>query len=435
MKNKTQLTLLLLFITFFTLSAQIEFVPAYFITNEGEKVECLIKDMEWNMNPTSFDYKDSEASEVKTATLESVKIFEVETSKYERFTVDIDMSRNEVELLSRKKGPEYETKTVFLKYLLEGEKSLLYYKGDGLSKFFVKVNDEVTQLVYKEYLTPAGYVQKYDYYKGKEVYTPGKHAKNELYRGQLLNYLGFDPEMKRRIESASYNEKSLTKLFSYYHNENCIECISYKEDKPRVFYLGIKPGLDVANITTTTESRNTNGLDLGTRINACIGFELEYFLPINKGRYAIFFEPTFFMPDSEKAFVYDSDNSQDADAYADYNLNMIRFPIGIRYYSHLSEYSKFFADFSVSYPLVWDSSIKYYYKNNEASMQPIKFSKINSLYSLGVGCNYKNLAAQVKLNGYNQEFAGNHRTVSVAYNSISFHFAYKFQVFDNLNKR
>jgi hypothetical protein len=77
--------------------AQVVFESGYFIDNSGQKVECLIRNVDRSDNPTEFQYKLSERSEINTATIESVKEFGVDGfSKYIRSEVKIDRSSDNI---------------------------------------------------------------------------------------------------------------------------------------------------------------------------------------------------------------------------------------------------------------------------------------------------------------------------------------------------
>lgn len=409
MNYKNIFTLVLALMLSIACYSQISFVPSHYINNNGERVDCFIKDVEWNINPRSFEYQLTLGGEIKSLAINEVQSFQVESSKYERYKVNIDMSKSGIENLSYQKGPEFVEKEVFLKVLLEGEKSLLFYKGDGVSRYFIKSDGEVQQLVYKSYKNEDGDV-----------------AENSLYRGQLTVYLGGDELVMKAVNSTFYNEKSLLALFEKYHEINCTECVVYKKDKDYTVNFSIKPGVDISRLGTTTTNWY-DGLDLGTRINFSFGLEAEYMLPINKGKWSIFIEPTLIM-DKEEGFEY---TTHLGSIYADYSYNRVNVPIGIRYYSFLNDDSKLFADIAISYPLYWNSGLRYYKiatGNFESTLADLEFSKILPGVALSLGYAYKNLAVQLKYNGINQDLAGNSPSFKCSYNSLSFVLAYRFQV-------
>ena len=60
--------------------AQIKFENGYFITDSNQKIECLIKNIDWKSNPTQFEYQLTQSSEVKIETSKNVKEFAVYNS-------------------------------------------------------------------------------------------------------------------------------------------------------------------------------------------------------------------------------------------------------------------------------------------------------------------------------------------------------------------
>ncbi|GAB4409669.1 MAG: hypothetical protein OHK0053_36470 [Microscillaceae bacterium] len=122
-----------------SVQAQITFEKAYFIDNEGRKVTCWIKNLDWKNNPKEFEYQLTEQGEVQKGDLNNVQAFEIEGgAKYVRFTVDIDYSTEDVNKLTTNMQPVFERKEVFLKVLLEGKGSLYIYEEATLKRFLSK---------------------------------------------------------------------------------------------------------------------------------------------------------------------------------------------------------------------------------------------------------------------------------------------------------
>ena len=83
-----QTLLVLMTIISFNCYSQIKFEKGYFINNDGERTDCLIKNSDWRNNPMKFQYRLTEDSISKIATIESVKEFGINSfSKYKRFYV------------------------------------------------------------------------------------------------------------------------------------------------------------------------------------------------------------------------------------------------------------------------------------------------------------------------------------------------------------
>ncbi|MEN8185918.1 MAG: tRNA modification GTPase, partial [Bacteroidota bacterium] len=152
---KKQLALALFLLLSFTTFSQIKFEKGYFISNDNSKTECLIKNYDWDKNPSKINYKLNENDLPKEAAIEEIKEFSIDgISKYERFTVDIDMSSQDLNTMNKDRNPEWEKNIVFLKLLVEGNAKLYRYNNDNIPKYLFSVDSlEVKQLICKEYLT------------------------------------------------------------------------------------------------------------------------------------------------------------------------------------------------------------------------------------------------------------------------------------------
>ena len=110
MKNLKQiLTLLSLLILFSANSfSQIIFEKGYIISNANEKIECYIKNLDWNNTPKSFQYKTDENSDVLVGDLSNVKEFRVESGqKFVRNKTRVDRANTSVNTLGYNRNPEF----------------------------------------------------------------------------------------------------------------------------------------------------------------------------------------------------------------------------------------------------------------------------------------------------------------------------------------
>lgn len=127
-----KITTLAIMIISFNAIAQISFEKGYFISNNNQKIECLIKNMDWKDNPTKFLYKLEEDQNSKTATIQTVKEFGINNvSKYVRFSVSIDRSSENINELSDSRSPIFNNEILFLKTLVEAKASLYYYEASN----------------------------------------------------------------------------------------------------------------------------------------------------------------------------------------------------------------------------------------------------------------------------------------------------------------
>ena len=74
---KKHFSLFLIFFKCMTFYSQINYEKGYYINNEGNKIEGLIKNIDWQNNPTYFEFKTSELAEGQTIKIESAKEFGV----------------------------------------------------------------------------------------------------------------------------------------------------------------------------------------------------------------------------------------------------------------------------------------------------------------------------------------------------------------------
>jgi len=291
--------------------AQIKFEKGYFIDNENHKVDCFIKNSDWENNPDFFQFKLYENEAPQKATIETVKEFGIAgAAKFVRFTVEIDRSSEEIRKLSAVRAPEFKTETLFLKSVVEGKASLFAYTDVNLKRFFFQTDSvQITQLIFKSFLN-------------------GQHiGQNFAFRQQLLNHLQCDESLKRRIENLYYSNADLKKVFVNYNacaGERVIT--SQPKAKRDVFNLWIRPRF---TISTLSAKNSTTKFQFDTKTNVSIGMEAEIILPFNKNKWAIIVEPT-----------YQSYSAVIASEPIRVDYKAIEVPIGVRHYFFLNNNSK-----------------------------------------------------------------------------------------------
>ena len=188
----------------FVLFGQISFEKGYYIDNEGNRVECSIKNVEWASNPIEFFYKLENGGEVQKATVKDVREFQVYGyPKYSSATVQIDRSTNNFDSFDWNREPVWRKETLFLKILTEGQATLYVYKENNFIRFFYSLKErEPQQLVYKIY--------NFDNSHRKE---------NNMFRQQLWMNLPLDESHKTLVERVKYEWNSLVEYFSLFNNQ------------------------------------------------------------------------------------------------------------------------------------------------------------------------------------------------------------------------
>lgn len=354
--------------------SQIAFEKGYLVNESDEKIECLIKNVDWKNNPTSFNYKLTDNTEVKKGDIQSVKEFGVNNSyKYQRATVNIDRSSDELKDISIAKSPEFKEEQLFLKVLVEGEASLYQYEDGLLIRFFYKTTDpEIKQLVYKSYRTDDNRI-----------------GKNNHFRQQLFNDLKCEEIPKQYAQSIEYNKKELEKYFVRYNECHKSSYVSYTITKKRDFLnLTVRPGADLSSLSVFGFSGHITQLDFGNKINARLGIEAEFILPFNKNKWGILVEPCYHNFQSER--VTETPNAFGGRLVSIVNYQTIDLFVGLRHYFFLSDNSSIFVNLAGKIlEKNFDSAIEI--RRADGTLYEsyvIKSARLN--YAMGLGFKYKN---------------------------------------------
>ena len=321
-----KIKLIFLFTTIFTFNcySQISFENGYYIDNDNQKINCLIKNLDWEKNPTEFKYKLSENSEINEKTIKSVKEFGIyNASKYVRSSVQIDRSSNDDNELDNERRPTFQEEELFLKVLVEGKSTLYSYVDNRLIRYFYSTEkSNIEQLVFKRYITP-----EYNF------------GTNNRFRNQLWKNLKCTDIKLNRIEKLKYRKSDLVNFFVAYNNCNNEKYVNFEEkEKKDLFNLNIRPRLNSSSFESySSNSTFKNSLDFG------FGIEAEFILPFNNNKWSFIIEPTYQSFKIEKST---NGNLEDA-----INYSTVEISAGLRHYFFLNDNSKIFINTSLIYDL------------------------------------------------------------------------------------
>ena len=369
---KKKLLLLLLTILSFDASSQISFEKGYFITNDGEKIDCLIKNIDWKNNPVDFEYQLVQNGTLINENIKSVQEFGIyNNSKYIRRTVKIDKSGNNINNFSDDKNPIFIEEQLFLKALIEGKSNLYQYENKNLRRFFYnKDNGFIEQLVFKNF-------KNYE----------NKTGENNQFRQQLWNDLKCPSFTLNKMTNLKYQKNSLIAFFTEYNKCNNSEFINYENKvKKDLFNLSIRPRLNNSSFFVEDLVSNSPNIDFGNKLGFGLGIEAEFILPFNRNKWAITIEPTYqnFKSEKEVNGSFFSSGEQIVTA----NYNYIEIPISVRHYFFINKDSKVFINASYIIAISSNSSLEF-------TSPPYIFSKSVELitrrnFGLGVGYKFKN---------------------------------------------
>lgn len=318
--------------------AQPAFEQGYFIDNNGDRVSCLIKNLDWKDNPKKITYRRQPDSPPTVATLDDLQEFSIDgVARFVRAKVKIDRSSEQnAQLKYKDRQPNWSTETLFLEVLLEGTASLYLYRENITQRFFFKATpgDTISQLVYKKYLNTQRDI----------VY-------NNRFRQQLWATMNCEDKPVDRFNYVRYTEPGLLAFFKEYHQCLNASFDTFKPDASRgEIRISLVPGLNFAGATLSSSVQGVQDLNFGLKAGTRIGLEVEYVLPIKNKVWSIVLEPTWQTLRDEAA------NSQNSGKLSFTN---IEFPLGGRRYFPLYAGNKLYLDvFYVSnFTVAFDSSI------------------------------------------------------------------------------
>ncbi len=349
--------------------SQFDYEKGYFINTANEKVECLIYDVDWKSNPTSFDYKLNKNSPVQTETIQNSKEFGFDGgAKYVRAIVEIDRSTDDVKKMGTERNPFFKKEILFLKSIIEGKASLFYYRDDRLIRYFIQKDDAaITQLIYKRYLKDANNV-----------------AINTNFKQQLLNDLKCDKIQQSEIESLKYEANDLEKLIVKYNQcQNSTSQNFNEKPKRDLFNLAVRPGIDFTSLKIYSGVSEYKNVSFDKQQNFRIGVEFEYIPFYYKSNWSIIVEPTYQSFTGNKTYEVEGVAQGTLNAVVEYTS--IEMPMGIRYSFFLNKSSKIFLNAQYVLDFSLKTSLDYY----RADGSKYDYLDINAAKSFALGAGFK----------------------------------------------
>lgn len=377
------------------------FENGYFIKNDGSRINCLIKPLDWNKNSVSFKYMIQEGSEVATAEIRDVKEFGYGNSeKFVRATLNIDQSPHAVNRLNHDRNPSFKEETIFLKVLVEGKASLYFTTRETHNKFYYNIDGKnIEQLIYKRYLV-----------------TGSKIGYNELYKQQLATDFVCDKIDIKKFNNLKYKIKDITSIFEAYNYCEGSQSINFEnigetstERQKGDLNLSLKPGITFSGYYIHTDIQKE---DFENKVGYRIGLELEYMFPSKRKKWAVFMEANYRTYESTKTIQYKDFFTLDEFTTITVQKNAIDLLIGPRFYFNLSPKSTIFIDASL---LVDTNSNSKIISSDENSFDKDLGLETGNSFGLGYRYNQK-LSLQFRLNNYLSNF--NSSSIVLGYNFL-----------------
>ena len=390
--------LIILFLIVNVSFGQIKYEKGYFINTENQRTECLIKNMDWNLNPTHFKYKLENSVAPLMGDLTTVKEFGIYNYfKFIGVEVKIDRYSSSATDLIGDENPLWRKETLFLKLITDGKAKLYSYDSQNGRKFFYSVADSsINQLVYKKFLinfmvkiTRDDQVSATTKNTNESQISPltkniywdqlSPIAENNTYKDQLLKDLPNAYSSQESIEKITYTSEDLEKYFNDYNGtfgDSSTQII--KKTKKSYFNLKITPGINSSSLAMSL--LNSADLNFKKNLGFRLGLELESVLPFNRNKWALVFEPTF-----------QSYNSKTEDGNFSAKFNFIEFPIGMRYYLYLNDQNKIYLN------CFYIPQFQINLKTTIESNQQYKYALSSSAnWSFGGGFEHKRLSLETR---------------------------------------
>lgn len=402
---KFPILIFLLFSVF--INAQVNFEKGYIIDNNNKKVECYIKNIEWERRPKRVTYKLSENSALKTLSIDQLKEFRVvDTDQfYKRYTITKELIRETFEETGILEN------VVFLRVLVDGNSDLLEYFNDNKDYFFYEKEGNLIYLEYKKFIDENNIIRE-----------------NNRFKKQLYDNFNCSNFSLADYSNLSYTNTNLSKFFSNYNK--CIGEDYLNVHKARTklkFNFKLKGGLNL-NSRQTNETNYLVSYNIpqgaiefeqsigkiesyDTNNNLQFGVELELRLPFHKNNWSLFMAPNYqniSEIDGSKSYSEPNDpNTLDLRMTSNLSYSFIQIPIGFRRYFDVNNKFEIYTHIaytqnivlssneSIEIDVINDTTISFDLEAQSVSLA----SKNNSGVYFGLGLNFLNKYA-VEINYY-----------------------------------
>lgn len=364
---KSIIIISLLFFLGHPLFSQIKFQSGYIITNSGERIDCLIKNLDWKNNPTSFKYRLAGNKDILTGSLKQFRVFSITSeSKYVRKTVMVDLSKTVDTNLERNKEPVFEERTIFLKVLLEGQASLYKYEsGSEVRYFYESMNKPITQLIYTKYLNTNNDIKV-----------------NAAYKFQLWENLRCGDLSLNKIQNIGYKKDELVNYLKEYNNCLGVDVNDLEESKRKGanVKVNIVVGMRGSNLKIQSASPFLNNLEINNGKGYSIALVPEVFLPFNKNKWSIYSGVLARFLSGSNVFRAQS---------ITFKYNTIEILAGLRHYFYLNDDSQLFINPIYTFGFNMNAIINF---ENQADLKFLT----NQNLGIGVGYAFKRYSAEVR---------------------------------------
>lgn len=349
---------------------QITYDPGYIVNNDGTRVSCFIYNIDWVNTPETFKYRITENGEEKEATVDNVQeVGILNGKKFVRKTIEIDQSPSRLKELNFERNAIFETETVFVGVLIEGDGSLYKFIEDGTLHFYLSTPErpELTPLVYKRYYSKPSVV-----------------GENRYYRQQLFNLLKCPKFKESTFNKVNYSERDLMEIVLNYNTCESESSTDYVEKKKKTDRINIIPkiGYRIHNLKMNPSIGGGQAIDFNLDAQFVGALEIEYLFNFHRNKWSVFTQFTHASFEKEQVDV--------ANPFRDYKIvfKTVELSVGARHSMYLNEEMRVML--SAGFVLPISNTAEFYnelklYKEDKAL--PAQFAS--------AGFSYKNFFADV----------------------------------------
>lgn len=337
MKLKIAFVTLILLCCNTLFSQNSRYEKGYFIDSNNNKTACLIKNLEWDFNPTEFEYKTDENSKPILVKWNDFKEFSVgEEYTFKKATVKIDKSSDAIADATTNKATNFVEELLLLRVMIQGKATLYSYKTDNYSRFFYSVEDNlINPLTYKVY---------YD----KQV---GNYRTNVTYKQELLNNLKCETITQNDVERLEYSDSGLTNFFVKYNVcSGDLDKTSVGPKNHNTFELYAKAGVGFSSLYIDYDGHSA---DYSKKATPKLAVEVEINISEKKKKWSALAEVAY--QQYSNSYYYDYVN----DFTAEIDYKSIDMSVGLRRYFALNTNSNIYLSGYLTYKFAMNSQLKY----------------------------------------------------------------------------
>ncbi len=341
-------------------TAQVDFEPGYFIDTEANRVDCLVRNLDWRNTPSTFKYKLPGTDGVLERGLDETVEFGVDGQRrFIRREIQFDSSSTDLQALTEEMEPRLKAMVVFLDVLVEGDATLYLYK-DVREHFYLAVKDGSMNYLVNRAYSPRDNEIRY----------------NRSYLGYLRTNLTCPDGSTIVDRKLRYLTRELTGVVTEYNDCVGSSRATYNSQKVRKLQFGVHLGVFSPALVQGFGFGDALPVAFNDRLGYRVGLLAEVPSVFNADRVSIILEPTL--------MLFSGDGALSASG-ADFEVNVayttLELPIGGRYHLYFDNGNKVYAEGLFIYDLDFNGTLS-------TSRSLFKFD-IRSNGSYGVGVGYK----------------------------------------------